>query len=56
MSWFKHKPRPKTQPKLHPHHSSPTAEKLWEQTKLQQTQLMVTETQSHQQNKNNPQG
>jgi hypothetical protein len=33
MSWFKHKPRLKTQPKLHPHHSSPIAEKVLKEAK-----------------------
>jgi hypothetical protein len=37
MSWFKHKPRPKTPPKLHAHHSSPIAEKLLKETKLEVT-------------------
>ena len=35
MSWFKHKPRPKTPPKLHAHHSSPIAEKLLNETKIE---------------------
>lgn len=33
MSWFKHKPRPKTPPKPHPHHSSPLAEKILKESK-----------------------
>jgi hypothetical protein len=37
MSWFKHKPRPKTPPKLHAHHSSPIAEKLLKETKREVT-------------------
>ena len=37
MSWFKHKPRTKTPPKLHPYHTSPIAEKI-----LKETQLEVT--------------
>jgi len=37
MSWFKHKPRTKTPPKLHVHHSSPIAEKLLKETKLEVT-------------------
>ena len=37
MSWFKHKPRTKTPQKLHAHHSSPIAEKLLKETKLEVT-------------------
>ena len=37
MSWFKHKPRLKNPPKLHAHHSSPIAEKLLKETKLEVT-------------------
>ena len=37
MSWFKHKPRPKTPPKLHVYHTSPIAEKLLKETKLEVT-------------------
>ena len=37
MSWFKHKPRPKNPPKLHVHHSSPIAEKILKETKLEVT-------------------
>ena len=37
MSWFKHKPRPKNPPKLHAHHSSPIAEKLLKETKIEVT-------------------
>jgi hypothetical protein len=37
MSWFKHKPRPKNPPKLHPYHTSPIAEKLLKETKLEVT-------------------
>ena len=37
MSWFKHKPRTKTPPKLHAHHSSPIAEKLLKETKIEVT-------------------
>jgi hypothetical protein len=33
MSWFKHKPRPKTPPKQHAHHSSPLAEKMLKESK-----------------------
>jgi len=33
MSWFKHKPRPKTPPKTHPHHSSPIADKMLKESK-----------------------
>jgi hypothetical protein len=33
MSWFKHKPRPKTPPKHHAHHSSPIAEKMLKESK-----------------------
>jgi hypothetical protein len=33
MSWFKHKPRLKTQPKLHPHHSSPISEQALKEAK-----------------------
>ena len=33
MSWFKHKPRPKTPPKQHAHHSSPIAEKILKESK-----------------------
>jgi hypothetical protein len=51
MSWFKHKPRPKTQPKLHPHHHSPIAEKLWEQTKINQLGLTEAEIQYKEPNK-----
>jgi len=42
MSWFKHKPRPKNPPKLHPYHTSPIAEKI-----LQETKIEVTRTESH---------
>jgi hypothetical protein len=37
MSWFKHKPRLKTPPKLHPQHSSPISEQLLKETKRQVT-------------------
>jgi hypothetical protein len=37
MSWFKHKPRTKTPPKLYPHYSSPIAEKILKETKLEVT-------------------
>ncbi len=37
MSWFKHKPRLKNPPKLHPHHSSPATEKLLKETKMEVT-------------------
>ena len=37
MSWFKHKPRPKTPPKLHVHHTSPIAEKILTVIKLEVT-------------------
>ena len=37
MSWFKHKPRTKTPPKLHAHHSSPIAEKILKETKREVT-------------------
>ena len=37
MSWFKHKPRTKTPPKLHAQHSSPITEKLLKETKLEVT-------------------
>ena len=37
MSWFKHNPRPKTPPKLHAHHSSPVAEKILKEIKLEVT-------------------
>jgi hypothetical protein len=33
MSWFKHKPRLKTPPKPHPHHSSPIADKMLKEAK-----------------------
>jgi hypothetical protein len=33
MSWFKHKPRPKNLPKLHPHHSSPISENVMKEAK-----------------------
>lgn len=33
MSWFKHKPRPKTPPKQHAHHYSPIAEKMLKESK-----------------------
>ena len=35
MSWFKHNPRPKNPPKLHPHHSSPISEKILKETKIE---------------------
>jgi len=37
MSWFKHKPRLKTPPKLHAHHSSPISEQILKETKRQVT-------------------
>jgi hypothetical protein len=37
MSWFKHKPRTKTPPKLQPHHSSPIADKILKEIKLEVT-------------------
>ena len=37
MSWFKHKPRTKTPPKLQPHHSSPIAEKILKEITLEVT-------------------
>jgi hypothetical protein len=37
MSWFKHKPRTKTPPKLHVYHTSPIAEKILKETKLEVT-------------------
>jgi hypothetical protein len=37
MSWFKHKPRPKTPPKLHVYHTSPIAEKILKEIKLEVT-------------------
>lgn len=37
MSWFKHKPRTKTPPKLHAHHTSPIAEKILKETKREVT-------------------
>ena len=37
MSWFKHKPRLKNPPKLYPHHTSPIAEKILKETKLEVT-------------------
>ena len=37
MSWFKHKPRTQTPPKLYPHYSSPMAEQVLKETKLQVT-------------------
>lgn len=37
MSWFKHKPRTKTPPKLHIQHSSPATEKLLKDTRLRVT-------------------
>ena len=37
MSWFKHKPRLKNPPKLHAHHTSPIAEKLLKETKIEVT-------------------
>jgi hypothetical protein len=42
MSWFKHKPRPKTAPKLHAHHSSPIAEKILKETKREVTKVTST--------------
>lgn len=41
MSWFKHNPRPKNPPKLHPHHYSPISEKI-----LKETEIEVTKTES----------
>jgi hypothetical protein len=35
MSWFKHVPRPKNPPKLHPHHTSPASEKILKETKIE---------------------
>jgi hypothetical protein len=37
MSWFKHKPRPKTPQKLHVYHTSPIAEKILKEIKLEVT-------------------
>ena len=37
MSWFKHKPRTKTPPKLQPYHSSPIAEKILKEIRLEVT-------------------
>ncbi len=37
MSWFKHKPRPKTPSKLHLYHTSPISEKILKETKLEVT-------------------
>jgi hypothetical protein len=37
MSWFKHKPRTKTPPKLHVYHTSPIAEKILKETKIEVT-------------------
>jgi len=37
MSWFKHKPRPKTPQKLHVYHTSPISEKILKETKLEVT-------------------
>ena len=37
MSWFKHKPRTKTPPKLHAHHTSTIAEKILKETKREVT-------------------
>ena len=42
MSWFKHKPRLKNPPKLYPYHSSPIAEKILKETKIE-----VTKTETH---------
>ena len=42
MSWFKHKPRPKTPPKLHVYHTSPIAEKILKETKLEVTKTTKT--------------
>lgn len=39
MSWFKHKPRLKTPAKLYPHYTSPIAEKLFKETKLEVTSV-----------------
>jgi hypothetical protein len=41
MSWFKHKPRPKTPPKLHIHHSSPLSEQILKEIKLEVTGVKV---------------
>ena len=35
MSWFKHKPKIKTPPKLHVYHTSPISEKILKETKLE---------------------
>lgn len=40
MSWFKHKPRPKTPPKQHPHHSSPISERIFEEIKEKQRNII----------------
>lgn len=33
MSWFNKRPTTKTPPKAHPHHSSPTTDKLLKESK-----------------------
>jgi len=49
MSWFKHNPRPKNPPKLYAHHTSPIAEKLLKETKIQ---VSKTETKPEKKKKN----
>jgi hypothetical protein len=46
MSWFKHKPRLKNPPKLHPHHSSPIAEKILKETKIEVTKTNTLDLKS----------
>lgn len=41
MSWFKHKPRPKSPTKLHAHHISPITEKLLKETKREVTGVIA---------------
>lgn len=41
MSWFKHNPRPKNPPKLHPHHTSPISEKILKETKIEVTKNKI---------------
>ena len=41
MSWFKHKPRLKNPPKLYPHHTSPIAEKILKETKIEVTKTEI---------------
>ena len=39
MSWFKHKPRPKTPPKQRPHHTSPLSDQVLDEIKEKQRSI-----------------